>query len=493
MEQFHKTMVPHFLTKLWVLVDDTLLDHVIHWSKDGHSFQIVNEEIFAKELLPKYFKHNKMASFVRQLNMYGFRKVLALQTEKTSQEKKITIEFQHPLFKRSEAYLLENIKRKVPTIKIEDASLYSDEFQKIVTELQEFKDMQRNMDAKYTQMKHDYSNLYLEITSLRKKYCEQQQLLTQVLHFIWDLMNENHTELKKRKRSLSFIPEASDSEWDHQYFHIPQDRKKEAMEILKDGYELVEDKYKSLLDSVIPILKESKKLISSADQPSGDDGEYPTVSVQEKPMNEESLTIQLDLTIPILPEQITEESVEPEPKDISLELDISSQDSIFMKDKSDNLYNKTINRDKMNLYHTEGNLLELNSLLSRKALNNGSDHFSENLSLMKNEEKKSLFDPSGGKDKHMIECMEKPELFLLDGTPIYDFGENLQGYDILLDELKNPPNVISALCDHDYVTSNISTPQEDTIENVIPQLCMEASGESSMFPFLFLNPATNSF
>jgi hypothetical protein len=44
------------------------------------------------------------------------------------------------------------------------------------------------------------------------------------------------------------------------------------MEILKDGYELVEDKYKSLLDRVMPILKESKKLISSGDQPSGDDG-----------------------------------------------------------------------------------------------------------------------------------------------------------------------------------------------------------------------------
>ncbi|GAB1302986.1 Heat shock factor protein 3 [Apodemus speciosus] len=497
MEQFRKTMVPHFLTKLWVLVDDAALDQVIRWSKDGHSFQIVNQETFAKEVLPKYFKHNRLASFIRQLNMYGFRKVIALQSEKTSQENKITIEFQHPLFKRGEAYLLANIKRKVSTIKIADASLYSDEFQKIVTEMQEFKDMQRNMDAKYAQMKQDYSDLYLEITNLRKKYCEQQQLLTQVLHFILDLMSENHTVLKKRKRSLSFISEASDSEWNHQYLHIPEDKKKEAMEILKDGYELVEDKYKSLLDRVLPILKESKKLISSADQPSGDDGEHPKVLVQDKPVNEESLTIQLDLTIPVLPEQIIEESVEEEPKDISLELDLSSQDSILMKDKSDSLNNNIINRDKMNdkmnMPHTEGNLLDLNSLLSRKALNYDSDHFSESLSLMKNEEEKSLFDPNGGKDKHMRQYMEKPELFLLDGTPICDFGENLQDYDILLDDLENPPNVISALCDHDYVTSNIFTPQEDTIENVIPQLCMEASGESSMLPFLFLNPVTNMF
>lgn len=81
----------------------------------------------------------------------------------------------------------------------------------------------------------------------------------------------------------------------------------------------------------------------------------------------------------------------------------------------------------------------------------------------------------------------------MDGTPICDFGENLQDYDILLDDLKDPPNAISALCDHDYVISNISTPQEDNIENVAPPFHMEASGESSVFPFLFLNPVTNIF
>ncbi|XP_034341770.1 heat shock factor protein 3-like [Arvicanthis niloticus] len=493
MEQFHKTVVPQFLNKLWLLVDDAVLDHVIRWSKDGHSFEIMNEETFAKELLPKYFKHNKISSFVRQLNMYGFRKVLPLQNEKTSQENKITCEFHHPLFKRGEACLLANIKRKVPTIKIEDARLYSDEFQKIVTEMQEFRDMQSNMDTKYAQMKKDYSNLCLEVTNIRKKYCEQQQLLTQVLHFILDLMSENHTVFKKRKRSLSFISEASESESDHQYFRIPEDKKKEAIELLKDGYELVEDKYKSLLDRVLPILTEPEQLISSADQPSGDDREHPIMSVQDKPMNEESLTIQLDLTIPVLPEQITEESIEQEPKDISLELDLSSQDPILMKDKSDIFYDNIINRDKMNMHHTDENLLEINSLLSRKAVNYDSDHFSESLSLMKNEEEKSLLDPSGGKDKHMIQHMEKPELFLLDGTPMCDFGENLQDYDILLEHLKNPPNVISALCDHDYATSNISTPQEDGIENVIPQLCMEASEESDVFPFLFLNPVNDIF
>lgn len=100
-------------------------------------------------------------------------------------------------------------------------------------------------------------------------------------------------------------------------------------------------------------------------------------------------------------------------------------------------------------------------------------------------------------DKHVEQGMEKSQLLLLDGTSVCDFGENLQDSgDLLLDNLKNPPNVLPALCDHDYITFNISTTQEDTantIENVVPQLSMEASGESNVFPFLFLNPVTNIF
>uniref|UniRef100_A0A3Q3J3P5 HSF-type DNA-binding domain-containing protein n=1 Tax=Monopterus albus TaxID=43700 RepID=A0A3Q3J3P5_MONAL len=61
--------VPAFLTKLWTLVEDPDTNHLICWSATGASFHVFDQGRFAKEVLPKYFKHNNMASFVRQLNM----------------------------------------------------------------------------------------------------------------------------------------------------------------------------------------------------------------------------------------------------------------------------------------------------------------------------------------------------------------------------------------------------------------------------------------
>lgn len=42
----------------------------LHMSwQSGNSFHVLDQGQFAKDVLPKYFKHNNMASFVRQLNM----------------------------------------------------------------------------------------------------------------------------------------------------------------------------------------------------------------------------------------------------------------------------------------------------------------------------------------------------------------------------------------------------------------------------------------
>uniref|UniRef100_A0A8C3S2L5 Heat shock transcription factor 1 n=1 Tax=Chelydra serpentina TaxID=8475 RepID=A0A8C3S2L5_CHESE len=175
--------VPAFLTKLWTLVEDPDTDPLICWSPSGNSFHVFDQGQFAKEVLPKYFKHNNMASFVRQLNMYGFRKVVHIEQGGLVKPEKDDTEFQHPYFIRGQEQLLENIKRKVTSvssIKNEDIKVRQDNVTKLLTDVQVMKGKQESMDSKLIAMKHENEALWREVASLRQKHAQQQKVVNKV-------------------------------------------------------------------------------------------------------------------------------------------------------------------------------------------------------------------------------------------------------------------------------------------------------------------------
>nr|XP_013815093.1 PREDICTED: heat shock factor protein 1-like isoform X3 [Apteryx mantelli mantelli] len=97
-----------------------------------------------------------MASFVRQLNMYGFRKVVHIEQGGLVKPEKDDTEFQHPYFIRGQEHLLENIKRKVTSvssIKNEDIKVRQDNVTKLLTDIQVMKGKQESMDSKLIAMK----------------------------------------------------------------------------------------------------------------------------------------------------------------------------------------------------------------------------------------------------------------------------------------------------------------------------------------------------
>lgn len=149
----HNSNVPAFLTKLWTLVEDADTNECICWSQEGNSFLVLDEQRFAKEILPKFFKHNNMASFIRQLNMYGFRKVMHIDTGIVKQERDGPVEFQHPYFKHGQDDLLENIKRKVSNTRPEDNKIRQEDLTKILASVQSVHSKQENIDVRLATLK----------------------------------------------------------------------------------------------------------------------------------------------------------------------------------------------------------------------------------------------------------------------------------------------------------------------------------------------------
>lgn len=68
-----RTGVAPFLKSLWEILQSED-SSIIRWVSDGLAFEITCTDKLAEEILPKYFRHTKFASFQRQLNYFGFRK-----------------------------------------------------------------------------------------------------------------------------------------------------------------------------------------------------------------------------------------------------------------------------------------------------------------------------------------------------------------------------------------------------------------------------------
>jgi len=197
---------PAFLSKLWQLVNDEKNNGLVSWSSNGRSFIVHDQVKFSKEILPNYFKHQKMNSFIRQLNMYGFKKVPKLHEGTLNTIETDQIEFANDFFIKDQPDLIGRIKRKdtkrqmTPTPKVQ-SSIDNDQLAKLLHELSE---QQKQTHRDFDQLKEENQDLWRQVGSLKKKHDKQQdtvqRLITFMIHFIQQAQDKGQPPRTALKR-----------------------------------------------------------------------------------------------------------------------------------------------------------------------------------------------------------------------------------------------------------------------------------------------------
>ncbi|KAG7580451.1 Heat shock factor (HSF)-type DNA-binding [Arabidopsis suecica] len=181
--------IPPFLSKTYDMVDDPVTDDVVSWSSGNNSFVVWNVPEFAKQLLPKYFKHNNFSSFVRQLNTYGFRKVDPDRWE-----------FANEGFLRGQKQILKSIVRRKPAQvqppqqpQVQHSSVGA------CVEVGKF-----GLEEEVERLQRDKNVLMQELVRLR-----QQQQVTE--HHLQNVGQKVHVMEQRQQQMMSFLAKAVQS------------------------------------------------------------------------------------------------------------------------------------------------------------------------------------------------------------------------------------------------------------------------------------------
>ncbi|KAJ7109142.1 HSF-type DNA-binding-domain-containing protein [Mycena epipterygia] len=193
------TRIPAFLNKLYEMVNDEKTNHLIEWSPSGDTFfAVYDQERFSRDVLPHWFKHQNFASFVRQLNMYGFHKKPHLQQGVLKSEAGSEHwNFVHPNFRRDQPDLLYFIQRKKAVNTAEDEKLESAntplptasngqvlDIQSIVSGIAAIKRHQTTISTELSELKRNNELLWQESEAARTRHQKQQDTINRIVKFL---------------------------------------------------------------------------------------------------------------------------------------------------------------------------------------------------------------------------------------------------------------------------------------------------------------------
>ncbi|XP_030554328.1 heat shock factor protein isoform X6 [Drosophila novamexicana] len=182
-----------------------------------------------------------MASFIRQLNMYGFHKITSIENGGLRFDRD-EIEFSHPCFKRNYPYLLDHIKRKISNTKTVDekTALKQETVSKVLSDVKAMRGRQDNLDSRFSVMKQENEALWREIASLRQKHAKQQQIVNKLIQFLISIVQPSRNMSGVKRHMQLMINDTPENA-----------RKRNASESESEGGPVIHELSEELLDEVM--------------------------------------------------------------------------------------------------------------------------------------------------------------------------------------------------------------------------------------------------
>jgi hypothetical protein len=170
------------LKKVFSIVEGNKFNEYISWSNDGTALIIKKPTDFADRVIPLFFKHSNFSSFIRQLNMYKFKKSKNCAYDHI---------YTHPMFQKGRIDLLRNIQRKAAEM-CNEASMDAQPFkadkevdvERLIQENAQYKKIHKDLttqvafiEQKMSLIKDEVAQIYSE----KQKSQENEKFLKGVL------------------------------------------------------------------------------------------------------------------------------------------------------------------------------------------------------------------------------------------------------------------------------------------------------------------------
>lgn len=206
-----------FITKVWRIVEDPEYQHLISWSENGKTVLVHDYSQFSKDILPQYFKHCNFNSFVRQLNLYGFRKVTkADQGSLLKAQAREPIEFWHPHFRRGHPEQLPDVQRRPVANKVAatagaEEKTPPQQLAKVVSDVHQINRRQESITTTLEIMKQENAHLRQEVSTLKDKHEQQQKVLDKIIQFLLHMVYKGGISQKRKQPPLMLMDSGTPS------------------------------------------------------------------------------------------------------------------------------------------------------------------------------------------------------------------------------------------------------------------------------------------